>query len=142
MTVCSRLTTLQTLGGKPHEIYQRLQNLAYRLTQGWGRGRHSSFNTSNTTREQWRVIGITSSELSIREFAQAAGRQRQGGECVRLIDVPILMNGEPNLFDRTKLPLVGQQALTLSGSSPRRFLKTTGLYSAGTCAILSNSVAD
>lgn len=96
---------LATLGGKPHEIYQRLQNLAYRLTQGWGRGRHSSFNTSNTTREQWRVIGITSSELSVREFAQAAGRQRQGGECVRLIDVPILMNGESNLFDRTKLPL-------------------------------------
>ena len=93
-----------TLGGKPRETYQRLQNLAYKLHQGWGRGRHSSF-IGNTAREQWRVIGITSSEMSIREFAEAAGRQRQGGECVRLIDVPILMNGKSNLFDRTKLPL-------------------------------------
>jgi hypothetical protein len=94
-----------TLGGKPAEAYQRLRDLAYRLHQGWGRGRHSSFTSGNTAREQWRVIGLTSSELSIREFAQAAKRQRQAGESVRLIDVPMLVDGEQTLFDRAERPL-------------------------------------
>ena len=92
---------LTTIGGRPRDAYQRIRDLAYRLHQGWGRGRHSSFSMANNTiREQWRAIGITSSEIAIRDLAEAAGCQRQPGECVRLIDVPILINGEDRLFDR------------------------------------------
>ena len=93
---------LGIIGGKVRDAYQRIHDLAYRLHQGWGRGRHSSFATSNAlVREQWRSIGMTSSEVAIRDLAHAAGCQRQAGECVRLIDVPVLIAGKDNLFDRT-----------------------------------------
>jgi hypothetical protein len=94
---------LTGIGGKARDAYQRIHDLAYRLHQGWGRGRHSTFAANNNSaREQWRVIGLTSSETSIRDLAQAAGCERQAGESVRLIDVPVLINGEDRLFDRAK----------------------------------------
>jgi hypothetical protein len=92
---------LTTIGGKAREAYQRVRDLAYRLHQGWARGRHSAFSIANSSvREQWRAIGLTSAEISIRDLAQAAGCERLPGECVRLIDVPVLLNGEDRLFDR------------------------------------------
>ena len=44
--------------------------------------------------------GLTSCEVSIRELARAAGCQRQAGECVRLIDVPVAVVGVDHIFDR------------------------------------------
>jgi hypothetical protein len=65
------------------------------------RGRHSTFSSlNNSVREQWRAIGLTSAERSIQDLAQAAGCERQADECVRLIDVPVLINGENRLLDR------------------------------------------
>jgi Domain of unknown function (DUF927) len=94
---------LTTIGGKAREAYQRVRDLAYRLHQGWARGRHSAFSIANSSvREQWRAIGLTSAEISIRDLAQAAGCERLPGECVRLIDVPVLLNGEDRLFDRAR----------------------------------------
>jgi putative DNA primase/helicase len=94
---------LGTIGGKAHEAYQRVRDLAYRLHQGWARARHSTFSAANNlVREQWRAIGLTSSEISIRDLAKSAGCERLPGECVRLIDVPVLLGGEDRLFDRAR----------------------------------------
>ena len=96
---------LGIIGGKPRDAYRRIHDLAYRLHQGWARGRHSSFVRPAGIREQWRAIGITSSELAIRDLAEEAGAKRQAGECVRLIDVPVLIDGADNLFDRAQRSL-------------------------------------
>ena len=95
---------LGIIAGKPREAYQRVHDLAYRLHQGWARGRHSSFAAASPIRQQWRAIGLTSFELSVRELAERAGCQRQAGEAVRLIDVPVVSESD-ELFDRSRNPL-------------------------------------
>ena len=143
---------LAILGGKGRDAYRRVHDLAYRLHQGWGRARHSSFAGGNgQNRERWRTIGITSSETSVLELAQMAGCQRQAGECVRLIDVPVLVDGQDNLFDRARstmsrresaelLERITEEVANHHGAAFRRHLLNVIRYRAGIKKFLKKKI--
>src|ERR1700722_5236465 len=48
----------------------------------------------------WRSIALTSSEKSIRDLARAVKLERQHGEALRLIDVPVVFGNLDHIFDR------------------------------------------
>jgi hypothetical protein len=81
--------------------YLRVRNVAYNVEQGWSMGRHSTFTRAQgAIREYWRCVALTSHEKSISDLAHSANMDRQGGEALRLIDVPALLDGLDHIFDR------------------------------------------
>ncbi len=93
------LETTREKEGK--EKYLRIRNIAYNLEQGWSMARDQSYTSAHGgIHEQWRCIGITSYEKSIRDLALSVKMERQPGETLRLIDVPALFDGLDHIFDR------------------------------------------
>jgi hypothetical protein len=90
---------LSTMQGRPKEKYLRIRDIAYRVSQGWARGRHSSWK-DESGQQGWRCVMLTSSEKSIRDMAADAKIERQHGEALRLIDVPAVLDGSEHIFDR------------------------------------------
>jgi hypothetical protein len=81
--------------------YLRIRNVAYNLEQGWSTGRHDSFTMAHGgTHEQWRCIAVTSCEKAVVDLARSVKLNRQPGETLRLIDVPVLFDGLDHIFDR------------------------------------------
>ncbi len=96
---------LETMKGKDREKYLQLRSLAYQLSQGSSTGRHSSFTrTQEGSHGRWKCIALTSAEKSIQDMAALAKLERQAGECLRLIDVPALLPGTEDIFDRASTP--------------------------------------
>jgi hypothetical protein len=91
---------LSNMDGSDREKYQRIRDVAYRISQGLSTARHSSFAVAHGGVHAWRSIVLTSSEKSIRELARAVKLERQHGEAVRLIDLPAVFNGLDHIFDR------------------------------------------
>jgi hypothetical protein len=92
---------LSHMDGSNKEKYQRIRDIAYRISQGWSTARHSSFTAAHGgVHASWRSIVLTSSERSIRELARAVKLERQHGEAVRLIDLPAVFDGLDHIFDR------------------------------------------
>ena len=91
---------LMTMRAHDKNIYQRIRDLAYKIAAGWSTGRDMSYMAAHEgAHRAWRVIALTSSEKSVRNLAQAVKLERQGGESVRLIDVPALVDGATHIFD-------------------------------------------
>jgi hypothetical protein len=88
---------LSTMAGGDKEKYLRIREITYKLSQGWSKGRHSSYEGAQSG---WRCILLTSSEKSIRDLAKQANIERQHGESLRLIDMPVTFNGLDHIFDR------------------------------------------
>jgi Domain of unknown function (DUF927) len=96
---------LEAMHGKDREKYLQLRILAYRLSQGSSKGRHSSFTKAHEgSHGRWKCIALTSAEKSIQDMAALAKLERQPGECLRLIDVPALLPGTKDIFDRAGTP--------------------------------------
>jgi hypothetical protein len=92
---------LSGMEGSRKEKYQRIRNLAYRISQGLSTARHSSFTAAHGgVHRTWRSIVLTSSEKSIRDLARAVKLERQHGEALRLIDVPAVFDNLDHIFDR------------------------------------------
>jgi putative DNA primase/helicase len=92
---------LSNMKGSDKEKYQRIRDVAYRISQGLSTARHSSFTAAHGgVHASWRSIVLTSSERSIRELARAVKLERQRGEAVRLIDLPAVFDGLDHIFDR------------------------------------------
>jgi len=92
---------LTTMRGTDKEKYQRIRELAYRITGGWTTARHDSFTSAHEgAHHDWNCIVLTSSEKSVRELAHAVKLERQHGEALRLIDVPAVIDGQDHIFDR------------------------------------------
>jgi hypothetical protein len=92
---------LSHMDGSDKEKYQRIRDVAYRISQGLSTARHSSFTAAHGgVHARWRSIVLTSSERSIRELARAVKLERQHGEAVRLIDLPAVFDGLDHIFDR------------------------------------------
>ena len=86
---------------KDKDKYQRIRDLAYKITQGWATARYDTYTAAGEGAHRgWRSIALTSSEKSIRDLAQAVKLQRQHGEALRLIDVPAVGDGQDHIFDR------------------------------------------
>jgi len=89
--------------------YERIQSLSYRVAGGAGKARSKAYTTRHGMGNvRWRCIALTSSEKSIKELAKLAGHTRRGGDAVRLIDVPALLDGEGHIFDRLPSDLNGK----------------------------------
>jgi hypothetical protein len=88
---------LSTMVGGDKEKYLRIREIAYKLSQGWSKGRHSSFESAQSG---WKCILLTSSEKSIADLAKQANIERQQGESLRLIDIPVVFSGLDHIFDR------------------------------------------
>lgn len=86
----------ESLKGTNSQKYQRIKDFAYGVAAGSEKQRHSSYTTTSNA---WRTITVTSMENSIRDLAGLAGVARQGGETIRLIDVPQLSK---SIFDRAE----------------------------------------
>lgn len=92
---------LSNMNGTKKEKYQRIRDVAYRISQGWSTARHSSFTASHGgVHGNWRSIALTSSEKSIRDLARSVNLDRQHGEALRLIDQPAVFDGLDHIFDR------------------------------------------
>jgi hypothetical protein len=88
---------LSTMTGGDKEKYLHIREVTYKLSQGWSKGRHSSYEGAQSG---WRCILLTSSEKSVRDLAKQANIERQHGEALRLIDIPVAFNGLDHIFDR------------------------------------------
>ena len=89
------------MNGTKKEKYQRIRDVAYRISQGWSTARHSSFTASHGgVHGNWRSIALTSSEKSICDLARSVNLDRQHGEALRLIDQPAVFDGLDHIFDR------------------------------------------
>jgi len=92
---------MATMKGNKRAKYDRLYDFAYSLAGGWEEGRHSSFMQNHGGKVgRWRCILLTQSEHSVRSLAESLHVSRGGGEAIRLIDVPALLDGLDHLFDR------------------------------------------
>jgi hypothetical protein len=92
---------LSIMRGRQKDKYERIRDIAYRISQGWSTARHSSFTAAHGgVHGSWRTIALTSSEKSIRDLARAVKLARQDGEALRLIDVPAIFDGLDHIFDR------------------------------------------
>ena len=92
---------LSHMDGSDKEKYQRIRDVAYRISQGLSTARHSSFTAAHGgVHASWRSIVLTSSEKSIRELARSVKLERHHGEAVRLIDLPAVFDGLDHIFDR------------------------------------------
>ena len=92
---------LATMRGTDKEKYQRIRELAYKITGGWTTARHDSFTSAHEgAHHDWNCIVLTSSEKSVRDLAHAVKLERQHGEALRLIDVPAVIDGQDHIFDR------------------------------------------
>ena len=99
---------LSIMRGKQKDKYERIRDIAYRISQGWSTARHSSFMAAHGgVHGSWRTIALTSSERSIRDLAQAVKLSRQHGEALRLIDLPVVFDGLDHIFDRLPEDLNG-----------------------------------
>ena len=89
------------MNGNKKRKYQRIRDIAYRISQGVSTARHSSYTAAHGgIHDIWRSIILTSSEKPIRDLAQAAKLERQHGEAIRLIDVPAVFDDLNHIFDR------------------------------------------
>ena len=99
---------LSIMQGRQKDKYERIRDIAYRISQGWSTARHSSFTAAHGgVHGSWRTIALTSSEKSIRDLAQAVKLSRQHGEALRLIDLPAVFDGLDHIFDRLPEDLDG-----------------------------------
>lgn len=89
---------------RERDRYLRVRGLAYRMAQGQGTARHTSFvQRHGGVHMQWKSVILTSSEYSIQELARRTNAERQGGEAVRLIDLPAITRECDHIFDRAPL---------------------------------------
>ena len=92
---------LSTMRGTEKEKCQRIRELAYKITGGWTTARHDLFTSAHEgAHHDWKCIVLTSSEKSVRDLAHAVKLERQHGEVLRLIDVPVMNDGQDHIFDR------------------------------------------
>ena len=92
---------LSNMHGSDKNNYQRIRDLAYKISQGWSTARYSSFTAAHGgVHRSWRCIPLTSSEQSIRDLAHSVKLDRQHGEALRLIDLPAVFDGLDHIFDR------------------------------------------
>lgn len=87
----------ESIRGTESEKYQRIRGFSYGVEAGAEKHRHSSFAPASKT---WRTILITSMEKSIEELAKKLGEERKGGETIRMVSLPVLIDGHAHIFDR------------------------------------------
>ena len=92
---------LEKITGSQKVKYERIRELAYSISQGAAMAKHSSYTKAHEgAHKNWNSIVLTSSERSVRELAHLVKTERQHGESLRLIDVPVVVAGLDHIFDR------------------------------------------
>lgn len=89
---------VMSMKGSDRDKYTSVKSLAYIFALGAGKGRHSSH--SPESKERWRTIVLSSNEISLRELAARSRVEREHGETVRFIDLPVTFDGATDIFDR------------------------------------------
>lgn len=102
---------LNAIVGRPKDVDSALSELARTIESGSGTNRDGKYaRKTGAGHDRWRCILMTSFETSLTSAARAAGRERQQGEVIRLIDVPAVSSKKPlTVFDR---PAKGGRAPT------------------------------
>jgi putative DNA primase/helicase len=125
---------LNKMRGKDWERFKRIEGVAYLVEQGHQKGRYSSFAKAHGAARKWRVILVTSNELSTAELANKLNEERRQGAAVRLNDVPGTLGGLKHIFDGLKEPI--------DGPSFRRWSRTQFANIALVCAENHGAVFD
>lgn len=80
-----------------------LKFLGYQATAGQSRKRITLYERQiGTNSADTRVVFGSTSEVPLRDIAQKAGQSRLVGEQVRLIEIPALLDGASDIFDRPR----------------------------------------
>jgi uncharacterized protein (DUF927 family) len=80
--------------------YEVVRNFAYMVATNQGKARAREYKTATgTSHSRFQTIALTSAEKSITSLA-GPNRPRQGGEAVRLIELPATEDGQDHIFDR------------------------------------------
>ncbi|MBV9631877.1 MAG: DUF927 domain-containing protein, partial [Xanthobacteraceae bacterium] len=91
---------LGLLKGSAQDRYRALMHLAYMLGEGRGTTYSSYAQTAmDIGPMEWRTIVIGSTEQSVDEIAKDARHTRPAGAAVRLVDLPAMAPGSPDIFD-------------------------------------------
>jgi uncharacterized protein DUF927 len=93
---------LNKMRGSDRDRFERIEDVAYLIEQGHQKGRHSFFAKAHGAARKWRVILLTSHELSVAELADKLKQERREGATVRLSDMPGQLDGLKHIFDRFK----------------------------------------
>ena len=95
------LDDLENSDGGEKDQYLRVRALAYKIANGSGMERSKTYDKAhNLTHEKWRVIALTSAEITIARKASYSGEKRKNGEALRLIDLPVISDRTGDIFDR------------------------------------------
>ena len=94
------INELGLLKGTTQDQYRSIMHLAYILGEGRGTT-YSSYaqSTMKMSVMKWRTIVIGSTEQSIDEIARVAGQTKPAGVAIRLMDLPAIAPGAPDIFD-------------------------------------------
>jgi Domain of unknown function (DUF927) len=94
------------------EQYHVARNFAYNLNTGSAKRRSPTFDETSNNGAQYRIISLTSAEITLAELAAQCGIRKTGGSGRRLIDLPIYFDGLDHIFDRaTKAHRLSQSAI-------------------------------
>ena len=98
-----------TARGSKRDTYSTLRPFTYALTSGRDVLRHTSW-TGGGKPGTFKTILVLSSERSPDDWASHGGDQRDDGETVRLIGLPVLRPGFTTIFDRRPKDLYDDDA--------------------------------
>lgn len=79
------LDEFKTLDADPKKAHQKASAFTHVISSGKGKSRSKKYDPNQ---KNWRVVLLSTGELSLAEFAEKGGSNRMKGEEVRIIDIP------------------------------------------------------
>jgi uncharacterized protein (DUF927 family) len=118
---CDSLLVLDEMGQVAPE---KAGDIAYMVANGEGKGRALQTGDSTRRLKRWRILMLSSGEITLADKMREAGARRRGGQEIRLVDVPSDAGAGMGVFEDIhgeKGPgefaeLLGRAALAYTGS--------------------------
>lgn len=92
------LDELDQLAGDSRERSKRMGLVIHRIAGGASRLRSKRYDPQHIF--TWRTIVFSSGEISLAQLNSTAGRHRNAGEALRVIDLPAITTASAGIFDR------------------------------------------
>lgn len=90
------LDELKTLDPDPKTAHQKASAFTHVISSGKGKSRSKKYDPNQ---KNWRVVLLSTGELSLAEFAEKGGGSRMKGEEVRIIDIPADAGHDLGIFE-------------------------------------------
>ena len=95
---------ISTMEGTNSAKFRRISRFGYEVSTNQGKGRGRPYKVAaGIAHLRHRAIVLTSAEKSLSDLACSARTERQGGDVVRMIDLPANGEGDEDVFDRLQV---------------------------------------